>query len=175
MAGLIPSETEEGRSLRRVSMAAPSQDRVSTFPDGLRPGVAGYQTLGKLLGSTRTGIGVYDLAPGEALSPYHYEYPEEEWLVVLDGRPLLRHPGGEDQLEPWDIVLFPPGPEGAHQVRNATSGAVRVLMFANMSTVGASVYPDSDKIGVWTGNDDDDIIVRRSSAVDYSDGEPDVP
>jgi hypothetical protein len=34
-----------------------------------------------------------------------------------------------------------------------------------------AVYPDSDKIGVWTGNKDDHVIVRRSSNVEYYDGE----
>jgi hypothetical protein len=36
---------------------------------------------------------------------------------------------------------------------------------------GRSDLPDSDKIAVWTGNCDDDLIARRSSAVDYFDGE----
>jgi hypothetical protein len=34
-----------------------------------------------------------------------------------------------------------------------------------------TVYPDSDKIGVWTGNKEDDLMARRSSGVDYFDGE----
>ena len=34
-----------------------------------------------------------------------------------------------------------------------------------------SVYPDSDKIGVWTGSKDDDRLFERSSAVDYFNGE----
>ena len=73
--------------------------------------------------------------------------------------------------EPWDAVFFPPGPGGAHAVRNGTDSTARVLMFSNTSTVAASVYPDSDKIAIWTGSDDDDLIVRRTSGVDYWDGE----
>jgi hypothetical protein len=38
-------------------------------------------------------------------------------------------------------------------------------MFSNVSTVAASVYPDSDKIAIWTGNDADDLVVRRTSGV----------
>jgi hypothetical protein len=35
-----------------------------------------------------------------------------------------------------------------------------------------SVYPDSDKIGVWTGRErSDSILVRRESRTDYWDGE----
>jgi hypothetical protein len=33
-------------------------------------------------------------------------------------------------------------------------------------------YPDSNKIAIWTGNADDDIIVKRTSGVGYWDGEP---
>ena len=40
-----------------------------------------------------------------------------------------------------------------------------------MITPAATVYPDSDKIGVWTGNKADDVIVPRSSKVDYYEGE----
>ena len=34
-----------------------------------------------------------------------------------------------------------------------------------------SVYPDSDKLGVYTEGGADDVIVRRSSGVDYYEGE----
>ena len=35
----------------------------------------------------------------------------------------------------------------------------------------ASVYPDSGKIAIWTGTGEDDLVVRRTSGVDYWDGE----
>jgi uncharacterized cupin superfamily protein len=123
------------------------------------------------MGAAGTGMSVYELPPGQAIGPYHYENPEEEWLLVLAGRPTLRQPEGEEVLEPWDVVFFPPGPGGAHAVRNDSESAARVLMFSNTSKVAASVYPDSGKIAIWTGNDDDDLIVRRTSGVDYWDGE----
>jgi hypothetical protein len=56
-------------------------------------------------------------------------------------------------------------------VRNNTGSTARVLMFSDVSMVAASVYPDSGKIAIWTGNDDDDLIVKRTSGVDYWDGE----
>jgi hypothetical protein len=48
---------------------------------------------------------------------------------------------------------------------------VRVLMFSNVEYPAVTVYPDSDKIGVYTPGRRDDVVVRRSSAVDYYDGE----
>ena len=156
------------RSVQKVNVAAPDFKYVTDGPEGFRPGVA---RLGALVGAANTGMSVYELPPGQAIGPYHYENPEEEWLLVLSGRPTLRHPEGEDELEPWDVVFFPPGPGGAHAVGNSTDSTARVLMFSNTTAVAASVYPDSDKIAIWTGNDDDDLIVKRTSGVGYWDGE----
>jgi uncharacterized cupin superfamily protein len=155
-------------TVRRVNIADPEFRHFPDFPDGFRPGIA---RLGKVVGAARTGMSVYELPPGQAIGPYHYEDPEEEWLLVLDGQPTLRHPAGEDELESWDVVFFPPGPTGAHMVRNDSDATARVLMFSDVSAVAASVYPDSDKIAIWTGNEADDLIVRRTSGVDYWEGE----
>jgi uncharacterized cupin superfamily protein len=56
-------------------------------------------------------------------------------------------------------------------VTNATADVVRVLMYSTVKHPAATVYPDSDKIAVWTGNKDDDLIVHRTSGVDYWSGE----
>jgi uncharacterized cupin superfamily protein len=157
-----------GRSTQRVNIAALELEHFPRLPDGFRPEIA---RVGKLLGATRTGMSVYELPPGEAIGPYHYEDPEEEWLLVVEGRPTLRHPGGEDELEPWDVAFFPPGPDGAHMVRNDTDATARVLMFSTMTAVAAVVYPDSDKISIWTTNGVDDVVVKRTSGVDYWEGE----
>ena len=44
-------------------------------------------------------------------------------------------------------------------------------MWSEVAYPGASGYPDSGKVGVWSADRADDLIVRRSSAVDYYDGE----
>jgi uncharacterized cupin superfamily protein len=146
---------------RRVNIASPEFKTSHENPYGFRPRSA---RIGALVGAANTGMSVNDLPSGQAICPYHYENPEEEWLLVLDGRPTLRHPAGEDELQPWDVVFFPSGPARAHAVRNDTDSTTRVLMFSNRSTVAASVYPDSDKIAIWTGNEADDLIVRRTAA-----------
>ena len=135
----------------------------------------GFQALmlrpGPSLGAQRTGASLYELPPGEAVCPYHYEYGEEEWVLVLEGRPSVRDPDGVHELAPLDLVFFPPGPEGAHQIRNDSDAPARVIMWSQILVPGATVYPDSDKIGIWTGNEEDDILVRRTSGLDYFDGE----
>jgi uncharacterized cupin superfamily protein len=154
--------------MRRVNISAPDFAYDSDDPEGFRSGML---RLGAMVGASQLGASVYELPPGQAICPYHYEYGEEEWLVVLAGRPTLRHPGGSDELEPWDVACFPLGPEGAHGVRNDSGETVRVLMFSSVRYPTATVYPDSDKIGIWTGNRDDDLMVRRASGVDYWVGE----
>jgi hypothetical protein len=44
-------------------------------------------------------------------------------------------------------------------------------MYSTVSHPAATVYPDSDKIAVWTGNAADNLIALRSSKVDYWVGE----
>ena len=75
---------------------------------------AGYQCgsvrLGPLVGASRVAATIYELPSGESTWPYHYEYGSEEWLLVLDGRPTLRHPEGEDELEPGISCASRTGP-----------------------------------------------------------------
>ena len=76
-----------------------------------------------------------------------------------------------EELRPLDVVFFPRGPEGAHQVRNDADEPAHVLLWSTVVLPTATVYPDSDKIGIWTGNPDDNVLVERSSGVDYYHGE----
>jgi uncharacterized cupin superfamily protein len=154
--------------MRRINIANPAFEYDSTDPEGFRVGMLRF---GPALEAKRTGTTVYELAPGQAICPYHYEYGEEEWLLVLTGRPTLRTPDGSEQLEPWDAVCFPEGPSGAHGVRNETDETVRVLMYSTVSPTAVTVYPDSDKVGVWVDNPDDKLVLPRSSATDYFSGE----
>jgi uncharacterized cupin superfamily protein len=113
---------------------------------------------------------IYDLSPGQGLSPYHYEYTEE-WLLVLDGSLVIRTPDGEHEAERGDLICFPAGPAGAHKAMNRSDAPARLLLFSDARVPAVSVYPDSDKIGVWPGNEADELIFRRGTAVPWSDGE----
>ena len=70
-----------------------------------------------------------------------------------------------------DVAFFPKGPAGAHQIRNDTDEPVRLLMWSNMVVPSISAYPDSDKVGIWTGVKGENLMVVRSSHVDYYHGE----
>src|SRR4051794_1570990 len=154
--------------MRRVSISDPDFTYDPEDPEGFRSGMC---RLGERLGAKDTGTSVYELPPGQALCPYHYEYGEEEWALVLAGRPSLRTPEGTEQLEPLDVAFFPKGPAGAHQLRNDTDTPVRLVMWSTVVYPTASAYPDSGKVGVWTGDEAEDLMTVRSSAVGYFHGE----
>ena len=137
-------------------------------PEGYR---VPFARLGPLIGASALGLTVYELGAGQSICPYHYEYPCEEWLIVLEGRVVLRDPEGENELEPGDLVCFPPGPEGGHKVSNRSGERSLVAMLSSQSSPSVSVYPESDKVGVWSGDGDVAMLVPRSAAVDYWQGE----
>ena len=156
--------------MRRINLSGLELQYDEGDPDGY---AVGYNRFGPSIEASRLGATIYELPPGQSVCPYHYEYPDEEWLLVLSGRPTLRDPDGEHELEPNDLVCFPEGPDGAHKVTNNTSETLRVMLLSTKMNPGVAVYPDSDKIGVWPvpGGGDDHVLVRRSSNVDYFEGE----
>jgi uncharacterized cupin superfamily protein len=126
--------------------------------------------VGRAVGSTETLMFIYDLAPGQGSSPYHYEY-DEEWLLVVEGTVVVRAPDGEHTLERGDLVCFPAGPAGAHKLMNRSAAPARTLLFSHRRGLAVSVYPDSDTIGVYPGNEADELVFERSSAVPWAHGE----
>jgi uncharacterized cupin superfamily protein len=153
--------------MSRVNIANPNFIYDPEDPEGFR---SGMYRLGTEVGAERTGATVYELPPGELLCPYHYEYGEEEWLLVLSGRPFVRTPEGTEELKPMDVVFFKRGADGAHQVGNRTDEPARVLMWSDLVWPTGTAYPDSDKVGLWLAPGDS-LMVERSSGVDYYQGE----
>ena len=124
-----------------------------------------HRQLGPLLGGELLGGTVYEIEPGERNGPYHYEVGNEECLLVLAGTPTLRHPAGRDVLAVGDMVVFPEGPDGAHQLINETTAVTRVLILSTMREPYGCAYPDSGKLSTVGG------MFRIAEAVEYWDGE----
>jgi uncharacterized cupin superfamily protein len=139
-------------------------------PEGFATGEA---TAVRALDAEQVTVRLYEAAPGQAICPYHYEY-KEEWMLVVSGAPALRDPDGEHPLRAGDLVRFPRGPAGAHQLINRGAEPARVLMWSDRSWPEVCVYPDSDKIAAFLPEEhsDDEVLVRRAdAAVDYWEGE----
>ena len=127
--------------------------------------------VGERLGAEKIGASLYELAPGQRTFPYHWQMVEEEWLIVLSGRPTLREPSGERVLEPGDCAVFKRGPDGAHTVRNDTDEPARLLILSSDrdGVAEVAVYPDSGKIGIF--GKDVRKFLREDADIDYFEGE----
>jgi uncharacterized cupin superfamily protein len=141
-----------------------------------RPGFASRRAqLGRQAGAERLGASLYELEPGNATFPYHFHLANEELLIVLRGRPQLRDPAGWRQLDEGEVVAFPRGEQGAHQVVNRSPEPVRLLIVSEMVGPEVVLYPDSGKIGTrehapGTGRGRRENF-RLADAVDYWEGE----
>jgi uncharacterized cupin superfamily protein len=152
-----------------VSVARPHFDEMREHP--------GYSCrrarLGRQAASEKTGLSLWELPAGESAYPYHWHLAEEELIVVLSGRPSLRTPDGWRELDAGEVVAFPVGERGAHQISNRSGETVRFLSFSNQQP-DIVVYPESGKIGAFERRPEGGglyKIFRDADAVDYWAGE----
>ncbi|HEX3512239.1 MAG TPA: cupin domain-containing protein [Solirubrobacteraceae bacterium] len=130
--------------------------------------------IGRHAGSRRLGASLWEVPPGEAAYPYHYHLGEEELLVILQGRPSLRTAQGWREVEEGEVLSFPRGEEGGHQLVNRTDGVVRFLAVSTQGDPDLVVYPDSGKLGAFErlpAGGGINALYRIADAVDYYDGE----
>jgi uncharacterized cupin superfamily protein len=134
--------------------------------------------LSRQAGSERLGLSLWEVPPGEAAYPYHFHYTEEELVLVLDGAPSLRTPDGWRELSQGEVVAFPRGERGGHQLVNRTTETVRFLSFSTSGEPDIVIYPDSGKLGAFERLPEGGglrAMFRLGDTVDYHDGEQPPP
>jgi uncharacterized cupin superfamily protein len=131
--------------------------------------------LGRQAGARRLGASLYEVAPGQSNGPYHWHVANEEMLLVVAGRVAVRTPEGTTEHEAGEVVAFPRGERGAHQIVGAGDGPSRYLVVSEMRGPEIAVYPDSKKVGVREGAPGTGEGMRLNflepDAVDYWHGE----
>jgi uncharacterized cupin superfamily protein len=130
--------------------------------------------LSRQAGSERLGLSLWDVPPGEAAYPFHHHLTEEELIVVLQGTPSLRTAEGWRELSAGEVVAFPRGARGAHQLVNRTASPVRFLAFSSSGEPDIVMYPDSGKLGAFERLPEGGglrAMFRLTDTVDYHDGE----
>jgi uncharacterized cupin superfamily protein len=162
-----------GHILPMPNVYAPDWDDEPERPDGF---AARRARLGRQAGSRRLGASLYELEPGQASWPYHWHHANEELLVVVRGRPSLRSGDGWRELDEGDVVAFPVGEAGAHQIANRSGDAVRFLVVSEMIAPEVSLYPDTGRVGAFgraPGSADEGLeaILSLETAGSYWDGE----
>lgn len=117
------------------------------------------------------GASMYEVEPGDKLWPFHTHHANEEWLIVLRGEPTLRTHEGEQQLREGDVVAFPRGKDGAHQIKNTTDAPIRVLMLSTLIAPDIVEYLDTGKIGAHSAARERIMFAKPGPELDYWEGE----
>ena len=92
-------------------------------------------------GGPQLGMSLYELDRGNFMI-FHFHHASEELLIVLRGRPTLRTFEGERRLDEGDVVHFPLGPAGAHEIRNDDEAVVRYVVAGTRVSPEVVEYPD---------------------------------
>jgi uncharacterized cupin superfamily protein len=99
----------------------------------------------KTMGAEKISFFVRVIPPGKFAIPYHFHHRAEELFLILEGEATLRQDDRRRVVGAGDLLFFPPGPDGAHQLYNHTDEPVKYLDLTTQSEGDYCEYPDSDK------------------------------
>ncbi|MGH8801217.1 MAG: cupin domain-containing protein [Casimicrobiaceae bacterium] len=108
--------------------------------------------IGPLLGARGLGYS-YDVVPaGKRSCPFHSHRGEEEMFFIVKGEGTLRYGNETRRVRTGDVICCPVGgPESAHQIVNDSGAELAYLSISTMLPVEVCEYPDSKKIGIFSG------------------------
>ena len=142
------------------------------YPEEFSEGKGRYEgvfcEIGLLIGARKLGYQISTIAPGKSFCPLHVEDMEEEMFIIWEGEAVIRTLRGEITCRAGDVIAFPTGSVGAHQVINKSDRPCRVFMLGAEDPNSVCYYPDSNKVLLSSR---DRLIVRAAPALDYYDGE----
>jgi uncharacterized cupin superfamily protein len=125
-------------------------DATNVWDDAPDWGGVGARRLVRAPGGS-LNASIWEFQPGGSQFVYHFHHASEELLIVLRGRPTVRMHDGDRQLVEGDIVPFPHGPEGGHQIRNDSDSVARVLVVAANADPDVAEYPETGKVAMVVG------------------------
>ena len=120
--------------------------KQSNYPEPFRSRMAQREkrALGDLFGLTHFGVNLTRLKPGGISSLRHAHTRQDEFIYVLQGRPVLVTDAGETLLEPGMCAGFKAGTGDAHHLRNNSREDVFYLEVGDRTPGDAAAYPDDD-------------------------------
>jgi uncharacterized cupin superfamily protein len=136
--------------------------------------------LGRAAGSERTGLRLYDVAPGMLQNPPHSHSAEEEIFVILEGEGTLSlwaHPRARTEPDRFEgvqeqhavgvgnTIARPAGTGRPHELR-AGPGGLKLLAYGTREPNDITYYPRSRKVALRGVG-----LIGRLEHVDYWEGE----
>lgn len=108
--------------------------------------------IGPLLGARDLGYSYDVIPPGKRSCPFHSHRGEEEMFFIVKGEGTLRYGNETRRVRAGDVICCPVGgPETAHQIINDSGAELAYLSISTMMPVEVCEYPDSKKIGIFSG------------------------
>ncbi len=96
---------------------------------------------------------IYEIPPGKANWPIHYHSCNEEVFYIIEGQGELITQDEVMKVKPGDILRFPAGEKGTHQLRNTSnSQALKYLDMGTENTPDAVFMPDENKVLLLAGD-----------------------
>jgi uncharacterized cupin superfamily protein len=142
-----------------------SDDSANIWDEVPDWGGVGARRLARVPGGS-LGASLWELQPGGSQFVYHFHHGTEETLIVLRGAPTVRMHDGDHQLAEGDVVPFPRGPEGGHQIRNDGDSPARVLIIAANAHPDVAEYPETGKVAAVV--DGEHRFHRVADAVEHA-------
>lgn len=127
----------------RPDFIAHHSERLAPFPNAQHSNYGGRSSrMGAALGLSRIGINYDIVPPGNRTSRPHAESAEEEFVLVLQGRPDVWIDGVLHQLVEGDAVTFPAGTGIAHSFLNNSTEDAHLLVVGEHARPGNQLnYP----------------------------------
>ena len=128
-----------------VAAEAAPRARQSNYPEPFlsRMGKREKRPLGDVFGLKNFGVNITRLAPGGESALLHRHSKQDEFVYILEGRPVLVTDRGEVQLAPGMCAGFPAAGL-AHQLFNRTASDVVFLEVGDRTPGDEGTYPADD-------------------------------
>jgi uncharacterized cupin superfamily protein len=106
--------------------------------------------FGHPFGADKLGASLIELLPGAPGWALHMHYGVEEMFFVLAGTPTVRTPEGEETLAPGEVVYFPEGVDGLHDLSNPADEPARLIAISTKRFPDVVAYPEAGYAWVAT-------------------------
>ena len=125
---------------------APLRTKPSNYPEPFASRMAGRskRPLGELFGLRNFGVNLTRLAPHSVSALRHAHTRQDEFIYVLQGRPVLVTDAGRTLLAPGMCAGFAAGSGDAHHLLNESEEEVVYLEVGDRTSGDEGSYPDDD-------------------------------
>ncbi len=143
---MAKTQAGENRPTAIAAAQAPLRTKPTNYPEPFASRMAGREKrpLGDLFGLSNFGVNLTRLAPGAISALRHAHSKQDEFIYILEGRPVLVTDAGETQLAPGLCAGFKAGTGDGHHLQNRTDTDVVYLEVGDRTAGDAGSYPDDD-------------------------------